>query len=128
MTKRIAVALLVLSLTLVRPAEASINVTRSDASTAWLSTGASITYPIANCDTVRVQVWSAAGSVATVNIDVQSSATAPWYTVATIANPSASGEYWSIPRAINIRINVAAYTSGTISANLEGYNRNERIY
>ena len=130
MSKKLAALVLALSFLLVRPAEASISMARADGTTSWSSGGATITYPISNCDSVRVQVWSTAGSTAVVNVELQSSATAPWYPVAVITNPTATGEYWSIPRGINVRVNVvtANYVSGTILANLEGYNRNERIY
>lgn len=127
--KRFTVTVLVsLSLLLARPAEASVPMARADASTSWTSTGSTIAYAIASADTIRVQVWSSAGSVATVTIDVRSSGTAPWYTVATISNPSTSGEYWSIPRSIDVRVNVSAYTSGTISANLEAYRGQARVF
>lgn len=111
-----------------QPAEAAVSMQRSDTTTSWTSTGATNAYPIATCDTVRVQIWSTAGSVATVTIDVRSSATAPWYTVATVINPSATGEYWAIPRSIDVRVNVSAWTSGTILANVEGYRGQARIY
>jgi predicted secreted protein len=128
MRRTIIALALALSLALARPAEATVNMARSDGTVAWASGGATVAYPISNCDTVRVQIWSSAGSVASVNVDVRSSSTAPWFTVATIANPSATGEYWSIPRAIDIRVNVTGYVSGTISANLEGYRNGERVW
>lgn len=128
MRTKLAALLVVFSLILARPAEAAVAMQRSDATTSWTSGGATNFYSISNCDSVRVQVWSASTSVAAVNIDVRSSAAAPWFTVVTVANPSSTGEYWSIPRAVDIRVNVTGYVSGTISANLEGYNRNERVF
>ena len=85
------------------------------------TTGASATVNTAGYGVLRGQVWSAAGSVATVTIDARSSASSPWYTVVTVTNPGVSGEYWSLPKAFQYRINVSAYTSGTISTTLERY-------
>ena len=63
---------------------------------------------------VDVQVWSSAGSVATINIECRSYATAPWYPCQTINNPDATGVYYSAPLAYAYRLNVTAWTSGNI--------------
>lgn len=85
------------------------------------TTGASATVDTFSHRLLRAQVWSAAGSVATVTVDMRSSTTAPWFTVLTITNPSSTGEYWSVPRGYQMRVNVSAYTSGTISSTIERY-------
>jgi hypothetical protein len=85
------------------------------------TTGASATVDTFSHRLLRAQVWSAAGSVATVTVDMRSNPSAPWFTVVTITNPSASGEYWSVPRGYQMRVNVSAWTSGTISATIERY-------
>jgi len=79
---------------------------------------------------IRAQIWSSAGSVATVLVQCRASSpisnpgapVAPWYTVATITDPSAAGEYWSIPRSAGVRLNVSAWASGTIYGVVEIYN------
>lgn len=87
------------------------------------TTGASATVDAFSHRLLRAHVWSASTSVATVTIEVRSSTTAPWFTVATVTNPAnaSGGEYWSVPRCYQMRVNVSAYTSGTITATIERY-------
>lgn len=76
---------------------------------------------VRDADIIHVQVWSAAGSVATVSVQCKSAVSAPWFDCINggIVNPSASGEYWDIPKTIYIQCNVTAYTSGSINCQLE---------
>jgi len=83
------------------------------------STGASQTINISKASFVRVQVWSNAGSTAGITIQERSSPNAPWYTVATITDPDANGEYWSVPVAMQLQVNVSSYASGIINAIVE---------
>jgi hypothetical protein len=70
---------------------------------------------------IRAQIWSNAGSTATVVVEESSDTNAPWYTVATITDPDATGEYWAIPRAYRVRLRVANYVTGTVQGNIEVY-------
>ena len=93
------------------------------------STGASSTVNTFGHRNLSAQVWSAAGSVATVNIECRSAATAPWFACASVVNPTQAdvngegGAYITLPRSYQYRVNVIAYTSGNISATIERYNQ-----
>lgn len=63
---------------------------------------------------IDIQVWSTAGSVSTVLVECRSTTTAPWWPCATITNVDATGQYFSAPLAFQYRLNVTAWTSGTI--------------
>lgn len=93
------------------------------------ATGASSAVDTFGYKLIRVQIWSSLGATATVKIECSSVkagsaaiATTPWFPVATITDPTTTGEYWSVPRTAQVRVNVTAYTSGTIFAVLEKYN------
>lgn len=90
-------------------------VTSAGASQAVTAAGAQGTYA------VDIQIWSSAGSVATVNIECRSYSTAPWYPCQVVTNPDTTGVYYSAPLAFQYRLNVAAYTSGTISGTIVLY-------
>src|SRR5689334_6040671 len=85
------------------------------------TTATSSTVNVATSDVTRVQVWSAAGSVATAQVECRSRSDAPWFACVPsgITNPDSTGEYWSIPLTMQVRVRVSAYTSGTISAAVE---------
>ena len=85
------------------------------------TTATSSTFDVSKSDVIRVQVWSAAGSVATVQVECRSRSDAPWFACVPsgITNPDATGEYWSLPLTMQVRVRVSAYTSGTISASVE---------
>ena len=102
------VALLALS------AQAAVTTVLSAVST----TGASVAQDTGNAKYVRVHVYSAAGSSCTVLIQ-QSTNNSVWYTVATITDPSATGEAWSVASIAYTRVNVSARVSGTITATME---------
>jgi hypothetical protein len=98
--------------------------------TAWgTGNGRSQAYNVAGVLYNRVQIFSAAGSVVDVTIDMRAAATisassvsvaVPWYTVATLANPvTATGEYWAVPVGNYISVNAANYVNGTCYAILE---------
>lgn len=76
---------------------------------------------VRDADVIHVQVWSAAGSVATVSVQCRSNTSAPWFDCVPggIVDPSTTGEYWDIPKTILIQCNVTAYTSGSINCQLE---------
>lgn len=82
------------------------------------TTGASTAQDTGNAKYVRVHVYSAAGSSATVVIQ-QSTDNSIWYNVATITDPSATGELWSVASVAYTRVNVTVRASGTISAKIE---------
>lgn len=96
------------------PATAAVTTVLS----AVTSTGASSAVDTGNAKYVRVQVFSAAGSTATVKIQ-QSTDNAVWYDVATITDPSATGELWSVASVAFTRVNVTARAAGTITAKVE---------
>ena len=62
-----------------------------------------------------IHVYSASTSACTVLIQ-QSLDKIAWYTVATIINPTSTGELWRGPSLSNTRVNISSYSSGTISA------------
>lgn len=74
---------------------------------------------------IGTQVWSAAGSVATVQVECRSYASAPWWPCVNggVVNPDATGVYYTLPRAYQYRLRISAYTSGTISGTIERYNQ-----
>ncbi len=82
------------------------------------TTGASAAQDTGDATYVRVHVYSAAGSSATVVIQ-QSLDNSVWYNVATISDPSATGELWSVASVAYTRVNVTVRASGTISAKVE---------
>lgn len=119
--KRILYVLLAIAVTaLPKTALASTGGT-TIALNAVVTTATSSTIDVSKSDVIRVQVWSAGGSVATVQVECRSNSSAPWFACVPsgITNPDATGEYWSIPLTMSVRVRVSAYTSGTISANVE---------
>jgi streptogramin lyase len=96
------------------PASAAVTTVLS----AVTATGASSAVDTGNAEYVRVQVFSAAGSTATVTIEQSTNGTV-WYTVATITDPSATGELWSVASVAYTRVNVTARSAGTITATVE---------
>lgn len=88
--------------------------------------GASDERTVGGFDTVFIQIWSAAGSDATVLIECRADVTgSPWFTAATVVNPTATGgRYYSVPSTGKVRVNVSIWTSGAISASLEGNRTN----
>ena len=99
---------------LVLPAAAAVNTVLNAVET----TGASAAVDTGNAKYVRVHVWSATTSTATVVIQ-QSLNAANWYDVATITDPAATGELWSVASVAYTRVNVTARAAGTISAQIE---------
>lgn len=63
-----------------------------------------------------IHVYSAAGSSATVLIQGAMTAAGPWATLATIANPSATGEVWQGTSFPYLRVNCTVWASGAVSA------------
>jgi len=80
---------------------------------AQASTGPSASPNVGDGKSICIHVCSASTSVATVKIQ-QSLGGDAWHTVATITNPTAEGELWRGPSLPLTRINVTAYTSGTL--------------
>ena len=79
------------------------------------TTGASSAADTADADYVRVQVFSAATSSCTVQIQQSINGTT-WFPVATITDPTSTGEIWSVAPIAYTRANVTARVSGTITA------------
>lgn len=69
-----------------------------------------------------VQIWSAAGSSAVVDVECRTGSTAPWYLCYTKSNPDATGVYVSLPRAYQYRVHISTWVSGIVSVNFERYN------
>lgn len=82
------------------------------------TTGASPAQDTGNAKYVIVQVFSAAGSSCTVKIQ-QSTDGSVWYDSASITDPSATGEVWSVAPVAYTRVNVSARVAGTITAKVE---------
>lgn len=85
--------------------------------------GVTTTGPSASIDTgaakyVRVQVFSATTSTATVTIE-QSLNGSVWVTVATITNPDATGKGYTVQSLAYTRVNVTARAAGAITADVE---------
>lgn len=68
---------------------------------------------------LRCHVFSAAGSTASVQLQCSLDGT-NYFVVATVTNPSATGELWSIPRCEFFRVNINTYASGSITALFDG--------
>lgn len=96
---------------LVTPPPAGATTTLLDSQT---TTASSTPITIMTATGVFVQVRSASGSVATVIIET-SLDQSNWTTVATINNPTSSGEIWSGPGGGYLRVTIPAYTSGAIT-------------
>ena len=77
--------------------------------------GASSAMDTADADYVHVQVYSAAGSTATVLIQQSVNGTV-WFDVVTMTDPSATGEIWSVAPIAYTRVNVTAWAAGAITA------------
>ena len=85
-------------------------------------TGASLPVNAQKMPSIDAQIWSAAGSSATVLIECRSYPDpAPWFPCYTITNPTPGGVYYTLPRAFQYRLNVTVYTSGTIYGTLVTY-------
>lgn len=85
------------------------------------TTGASSAVTVSGFIDIDAQIWSSAGSVATVVIECRSYITAPWFPCFTVTNPDAIGVYYSLPRAFQYRLNVDSWTSGEISGTIVVY-------
>jgi hypothetical protein len=85
------------------------------------TTATSATFNVSTSDATRVHVWSASGSTATIQVECRGTSSAPWYPCIQggIVNPDPTGEYWSMPLTIQLRVRVSNYTSGAISATVE---------
>ena len=66
---------------------------------------------------VHVQVFSASTSSATVTIEQSVNGTV-WYVVATITDPTSTGEAWRVSSTPYTRVNVTARSSGSITADI----------
>lgn len=70
---------------------------------------------------IDAQIWSSAGSEATVVIECRSYTTAPWWPCQTITNPNSTGVYYTLPMAFQYRLNVTNWVSGTIYGTIVVY-------
>ena len=104
------------------------------------ATGASSWYDTSNAAYVRIYIYGSGATVSTTLIQASANAfavnqdggstpiNAPAFTVATITDASTTGEYWFVAGG-RIRVNVSAWTSGTVYATIEAYgNDGRRIY
>ena len=82
------------------------------------ATGASASIDTGAARYVRVQVFSATTSTATVKIQQSLNGTI-WVDVATITNPDATGKGYSVPSMAYTRVNVTARAAGTLTADIE---------
>ena len=101
--------------------------TDSAASGEFAATADSQVYSTGEASTIVVNVYSAAGSTASVLIQTAPTSAGPWYTVATVTDPSATGEAWSIPRTPFARISVTR-SSGTVKACLSAWMNSNKVY
>lgn len=88
-------------------------------------------YPINTAETIRVTIYSDAGSTATVAIETSPTESGPWFDVTAgdpITDPSATGEQWSVPRANFCRVNLSAHAAGNIRATINAWRGNSQIY
>jgi hypothetical protein len=71
---------------------------------------------------VWVQVWSSAGSTATVTIQSKTASDAPWGDAVAITNPPATGVnmYW-FPRLKYMRVVISGYSAGTVKVHVQGW-------
>lgn len=80
------------------------------------TTGAGTALPFASPG-VQAHIYSTAGSSATVVVQGAMSSSGPWYTLATVTNPSATGEcYQGTTSFPYMRANATARASGTLYA------------
>jgi hypothetical protein len=80
----------------------------------------SVAVPFRNFVGGDIQVWSAAGSTATVILQCHSYISAPWYPCYTVTDPDATGKYFSVPWAFEWRLNLT-WTAGTIYGTIIPY-------
>ncbi len=90
-----------------------------------LDNGSSAPIEVAGFSAVGTQIWSAAGSVATITIECSSdpngavNSASPWFPCTVRDNISATGEYVQQTRVANwVRATISNYTSGAIYVNL----------
>lgn len=96
------------------------------AGTTTTTTGDSLN--TANADVVNVAVYSSSTSTAVVVIEQSMSSTAPYYTVATVTNPTSVGEVWTVPRTQNTRVRVNSISVGTVFGEIEAYNDSGQLF
>lgn len=94
---------------------------------AFAATADSQVYSTGEANYIVLNVYSVAGSTATVLIQTAPTSTGPWFTVAAVTDPSATGEPWSIPRTAFTRISVTR-SAGTVKACLSAWMNNAKVY
>lgn len=90
--------------------------------------GSSLEKPVGPATTVIVSVQSAAGSTGVVVIEQKLPSASGWFTVATVINPSATGEVWRGVGGGRIRATVSGYVAGTITVALEAWIGANQMY
>lgn len=98
-------------------------------------------FDVSGADRVLVQVWSNAGSTATVTIEqsaqpvvvggfdpIRAVGVTPAFVVATITNPAATGEYWSVPSTGYVRLRVSGWAAGAVYGTVEAYRGATRLW
>lgn len=129
--KRILItSLLAVALALGDPpkAQATTAMARADGSTSWTTTGFTIPYPVGIATKCKVQVQSAAGSTAIVQIEGSSTASGPWAVLATVTDPSVTGKYEGGGPPAFVRVNVTVINAGAINSNLEAVYGSQVLY
>ena len=121
--KKLLVVFILAALLIAAPSFAAVKVLNVAATTVT-----SASYDLTKADKVSIQIVGATAT-ATVVIEQQISASAGWMIVATITNPSASGEIWatSAPEGL-VHVRVSAISGGTVSAWISAEGRNSTIY
>ena len=77
--------------------------------------------PLQQFNLIRARIYSAAGSTATVVLEGAASlAGAPWFTLYTVTNPTATGDYVNVPMVGRLRARIPTWTAGTIHVSIEG--------
>lgn len=101
--------------------------TDTASSGAFAATADSAAYSTGEANYIVVNVYSLAGSTASVLIQTAPTSSGPWFTVATVTDPSATGESWSIPRTQFTRISVTR-SAGTVKACLSGWMNDKKVF
>jgi hypothetical protein len=122
--RRILGSLALVGLLLCQPVKADVGAATVVLNAVSANTNSAV-FDVSKASFVRVQVYSASTSSCIVLINMRANSTAPWFTVATITNPTGGaagtvgGEYWSVPLTMQIQIQVTTYASGNITAIIE---------
>lgn len=118
MRRFVASLLLALTVYLAAPPAARADVKALDAVAA---NSTSVIYQVGPATKVTVQAQSAAGSACVVTVKQKLPKATTWTIVATINNPSISGEIWGGAGGGLLQIEISSWTAGTVTVTLEAW-------